>query len=182
MKKLLLFILGFMFMALSACQPVQNNTMENSPDGILSIQFEKTIFSIDENINVTICIGMEDGYENYVNDHPNYHIQLKVTNDGRFYSDSDGRLYCDMGGQVLKDLTFDPLLYDYSFEKDKEPIFNYSEVFTLPSELFTNNEGAFYIFLHLESDGLQKFIPYEFSYSIIDEQINIVKVNNGRYS
>lgn len=32
MKKLLLFILGFMLMALSACQPVQNNTMENSPD------------------------------------------------------------------------------------------------------------------------------------------------------
>ena len=73
MKKLLLFILGFMLMALSACQPVQN-TMENSPDGILSIQFEKTVFSIDENIDATICIGMEDGYENYVNEHPNITI------------------------------------------------------------------------------------------------------------
>ena len=181
MKKLLLFILGFMLMALSACQPVQN-TMENSPDGILSIQFEKTVFSIDENIDVTICIGMEDGYENYANEHPNCHIQLKVTNDGRFYSDGDGHLYCDMSGQVLKDLTFDPLLYDYSSEKDKEPTFNYSEVFTLPPELFATNAGKFYIFLHLESDGLQKFIPYEFSYSIIDEQIHIVEVNDGRYN
>lgn len=174
MKKLLLFILGFMFMALSACQPVQS-TMENSPDGILSIQFEKTVFSIDENIDVTICIGMEDGYENYVNQQPNYHIQLKVTNDGGTFSG-------DVDGQVLKDLTFDPLLYDYTFEKDKEPIFNYSEVFTLPPELFTNNEGTFYIFLHLDSDGLVKNVPYEFSYFIIDGQIHIVKVNDGRYN
>lgn len=182
MKKLLFFILGFMLTALSACQPVQNNTMENSPDGILSIQFEKTVFSIDENIDVTIYIGMEDGYENYVNEHTNYHIQLKVTNDGRFYSDANGHFYCDTAGHVLKDLTFDPLLYDYSSEKDKEPIFNYSEVFTLPSELFVNNEGNFYIFLHLAADGLVKNVPYEFSYSIIDEQINIVKVKDGRYN
>ena len=75
----------------------------------------------------------------------------------------------------MKDLTFDPLVYDYSSEKDKEPAFNYSEVFTLPSELFANDEGNFYIFLYFESDGFHKFAPYEFSYSIIDEQIEIVK-------
>ena len=162
-------------MALSACQPVQNKPEENSPDGILSIQFEKSVFSINEEVKATICIGMEDGYENYVNEYPNYHIQLKVTNDvGTFSGDVDG--------QVLKDLTFDPLLYDYSSEKDKEPIFNHSEIFTLPSELFANNEGNFYIFLHLDANGLVKNVPYKFSYSIIDEQIHIVKVNNGRYN
>ena len=39
MKKLLFFILGFMLMALSACQPAQNKPEEDMPDGILSIQF-----------------------------------------------------------------------------------------------------------------------------------------------
>lgn len=159
--------------ASSACQSVQNSTMENSPDGILSIQFKKTVFSIEENIDVTISIGMEDGYENYVNEHPNYHIQLKVTNDGRFYNDADGCFYCNMGSHVLKELTFDPLLYDYSSEKDKVPTFNHSENFTLPSDLFTKEEGNFYIFLYSESDGLYTFTHYDFSYSIIDKQIYI---------
>ncbi len=181
MKKLLFFILGFMVMALSGCQ--SNNVTENMPEGILSIQFKKTAFSINEDINATIYIGMEDGYENYVeenylneNHRPTLNIQLRVTNDGRVYG--------DVSGYVLKDLTLDPLLYDYSLDKDEEPIFNYSEVYTLPSELFVNNEGNFYIFLYIEikGGGLVKYIPYEFSYSIIDEQINIVKVKDGRYN
>lgn len=70
-------------------------------------------------------------------------------------------------------ITLDPLLYDYSVEKDKKPTFNYSETFTLPSELFVNNEGKFYVFLSLEADGMRKFIPYEFSCRITEEQIEI---------
>lgn len=165
MKKIFFFIFCFMFMALSACQPVQSKPEEDMPDGILSVQFEKTTFSKNEDIDATIYIGMEDGYENYANEYPDFRIQLRVTNDGLFYGNVEG--------YVLKDLTLDPLLYDYSIEKDKEPTFNYSEKFTLPSELFVNNEGKFYVFLSLETSGMQKFIPYEFSYSRIGEQIEI---------
>lgn len=172
MRKIFFFIFCFMFMMLSACQPVQ--TEENMPEGILLVQFEKTAFSKHENVKATVYIGLEDGYENYVNEYPSFCIQLRVKNDGRFYG--------DVGGYVLKDLTFDSLLYDYSIKKDGEPTFNYSEIFTLPSELFFNSKGAFYIFLSLETDGMHKFIPYEFSYSVTDEQIEIIKVTDCQYS
>lgn len=115
-------------MAFSACQFVPNEPDENMPEGILLVQFEKTSFSIHENVKATVYIGLEDGYENYVNEYPSFRIQLRVKNDGRFYG--------DVGGYVLKDLTFDSLLYDYSIKKDGEPTFNYSEIFTLPSALF----------------------------------------------
>lgn len=174
MRKIFLFVFCLMFMILSACQTVQSKPEDGMPDGILSIQFEKTTFSKNEDIDATIYIGLEDGYENYVNEYPSFRIQLRVKNDGRFYG--------DVGGYVLKDLTFDSLLYDYSIKKDGEPTFNYSEIFTLPSELFFNSKGAFYIFLSSETDGMHKFIPYEFSYSVTDEQIEIIKVTDGQYS
>lgn len=174
MRKIFFFIFCFMFMALSACYPVQNEPEENMPEGILLVRFEKTAFSKHENVKATVYIGLEDGYENYVNEYPSFRIQLRVTNDGRFYG--------DVGGYVLKYLTFDSLLYDYSIKKDEEPTFNYSEIFTLPSELFFNSKGSFYVFLSLETDGMHKFIPYEFSYSVTDEQIEIKKVKDGRYN
>lgn len=174
MKKIFFFILGFFIMAFSACQFVPNEPDENMPEGILLVQFEKTSFSIHENVKATVYIGLEDGYENYVNEYPSFRIQLRVKNDGRFYG--------DVGGYVLKDLTFDSLLYDYSIKKDGEPTFNYSEIFTLPPELFVNGKGSFYVFLSLETDGMHKFIPYEFSYFTTNEQIEIRKVKDGRYN
>lgn len=168
MKKAFFCIFCFMFALAAACKPAQNKPEENMPAGILSVVFAKTAFSINEDIDATIYIGMDDGYENYANEHPNFRIQLKVTDNGHFYG--------NVGGRVLKDLAIDPLLYDYSVENGEEPTFNYSETFTLPSELFVGNEGTFYIFLSLVADGLYKYIPYEFSYSVIDEQIEIIKV------
>ena len=81
MKKVFFCIFCFMLTVSAACQPAQNKTEENMPAGILSVVFAKTAFSINEDIDATIYIGMDDGYENYANEHTNFRIQLKVTDN-----------------------------------------------------------------------------------------------------
>jgi len=117
------------------------NPSSTESGNLLSIELLKSEFDIGEDVVFNVFIGLPIGEEVQFDNIPTYAYKVAVTKNtvARFGESKDGLI-------ILKEITkYEEGKYNYTKAKNGAITYNYSEHMIIPSEVFSEESGDFFI-------------------------------------